>query len=334
MKLISLDETHDQKAPRYTFCCYGPTGSGKTTFAATFPRPVYLSETSESGYESLRGLSDDVLFESGVKPIIIGIEKMNDMAIARDALAPHIASGQVQTVVIDSLTFYADLYLNYLFAIHAASQGANLKAYGALGQHLRDLRVKWHSMGCNVVSLCLPQDPDDDRPNGLPSIPGKEAGKFGASCDFLLYHRHDRFKQGNDYADSFELHSKPYGKYVARGRLAIGRDEIPNPMKNATYSTLIEALGYDVEATRAALPAYQNPTGAIAAFIARSQQAPASPPVASAPAPAPQAQAVPVRHTPTAVQPHVASARPANGRPSPTVTRRPAPSPVRSGNNS
>lgn len=332
MKLISLDESHDLKAPRYTFCSYGPTGTGKTTFAVTFPRPVFLSETSESGYESLRGLSDEVLFESGVKPIIIGIEKMNDMAIAREALAPHIASGMVQTVVIDSLTFYADLYLNYLFAIHAGAQGANFKAYGALGQHLRDLRVRWHGMGCNVVSLCLPQDPTEDSPVGLPSIPGKEASKFGASCDFLLYHRHDRFKQGTDFVDNFELHSKPFGKYVARARLAIGREEIPNPMKNPSYSALITALGYDAEATRAAMPAYQNPTGAIAAFLARSQQAPAIPPVATAPTP--QAQPAPARHTPTAAKPHVASARPANGRPSPAVTRRPAPSPVRSGNNS
>lgn len=326
MKIITLDEEQTQIAPRHTFCFYGPTGTGKTTFAATFPRPVFLSELTESGYESLRGFATGSLFESNVKPLILGIEKMNDMAVAREALAPHIASGMIRTVVIDSLTFYADLYLNYLFGIHTGA-GANLKAYGALGQHLRDLRVRWHQMGCNVVSLCLPQDPHEDQPNGLPSIPGKEAGKFGASCDFLCYFRHDRYKQGNTSVESFEVHSKPYGKYVARARRAVGTIELPNPLVNGTYSKMIQHLGYDVDATRAALPAYQNPMAAISTFLARSQVVAAPPVSAAAPAAA--------RHVPNAAaKPHVpTAARPANGRPSPAVTRRPA-SAGRLGNNS
>jgi len=338
MRIINLEVSSEQnpKAPRYTFCGYGPTGSGKTTWAASFPRPVFLSETTESGYESLRGLSDDMLFEPGVRPIVIGIEKMNDMAIAREILTPHILSGMVQSVVIDSLTFYADLYLNYLFAIHAASQGANLKAYGALGQHLRDLRVRWHQMGCNVVSLCLAQDPDEDRPNGLPSIPGKEAGKFGASCDFLLYMRHDRYKQGQSYVDSFEIHTKPYGKYLARARRAVGMPDLPTPLSNASYADFLTALGYDIEATRAALPVYKDPSPDILRAIGAGT-APAAP-IAQAGA----ATTSPVRHVPNAAtKPHVPNAarpaQPVNGArpaPQPAVTRRPAIPAGRSGNNS
>jgi hypothetical protein len=318
MKLINTDAPTEEnaKAPRHTFCAYGPTGAGKTTFAASFPRPVFLSETTESGYESLRGLSDDYLFEPGVRPIVLGIEKMNDMAIAREILAPFIASGMVQTIVKDSLTFYADLYLNYLFEIHAASAGANLKAYGALGQHLRDLRVKWHSMGCNVLSLCLAQDPDEDRPNGLPSIPGKEANKYGASCDFLLYMRSERFKQGQTFVDNFELHTKPFGKYVARARRAIGMSELPSPLVNQTYASFIEHLGYSAEATRAALPLYKDPTQDIMRAIAARVATPAAPaPVAAASAPArTAAPAAPVkRHVPNA-----AAVRPAT---SPVIRR-------------
>jgi len=307
MRLINLDEAKTEealKAPRNTFCIYGPTGSGKTTFTSTFPRVVFLSETTESGYESLRGISSDMLFEPGVRPIVLGIEKMNDMMLAREALAPHIASGMVQTVAIDSLTFYADLYLNYLFAVYANNNGANLKAYGDLGRHLRDLRVKWHQMGCNVVSLCLPQDPDEDRPNGLPSIPGKESGKFGASCDFLLYMRSERFKKGEEYIDNFQMHSKPYGKYVARARRAVGQPEIPTPLVNTTYADFITQLGYDVEATRAALPAYQDPTQAIMAFINNASRAQGTaPPVTNAQPSVARPAAVPMKpHVPTAAR--------------------------------
>lgn len=313
MRVINLDTPTDENAiaPRNTYCVYGPTGSGKTTFAGTFPRPVFLSDTTESGYESLRGISDEVLFESGVKPIVIGIEKMNDMAIAREVLTPFIQSGMIKTVIKDSLTFYADLYLNYLFEIHTGS-GDNLKAYGALGRHLRDLRVKWHSMGCNVVSLCLAQDPNEDQPNGLPSIPGKEAGKYGASCDFLLYTRYDRYKQGQQLVDNFEVHSKPWGKYVARARRAIGMPELPSPLSNTNYAGFIEQLGYSAEATRSALPPYVDPTDAIMKAIAIRQAVVATPPPAAMATPAAAARPAAAPHRPNAAKPHTPSAaRPA-----------------------
>ena len=316
MKLINLDLPTEEnaKAPRHTFTAYGPTGSGKTTWGASFPRPVFLSEMTESGYESLRGLGDEYLFESGVRPIVIGIEKMNDMAIAREVLTPFIQSGMVQTIVKDSLTYYADLYLNHLFEIYTGA-GDNLKVYGALGRHLRDLRVKWHSMGCNVVSLCLAQEPTEENPNGLPLIPGKEANKYGASCDFLLYMRHERFKQGQQLVDNYELHSKQCGKFVARARRALGMSDLPSPLNNTTYSTFIEYLGYSVDATRAALPPYDFETEskiAKAIELKLKTMATAAPPPVTVVA-APAKPAVPVKpHVPNAAKPHVPNAaRPA-----------------------
>lgn len=314
MRVINIDSPTEEnaKAPRNTYCVYGPTGSGKTTFAGTFPRPVFLSDTSESGYESLRGITDDVLFEPGVRPIVLGIERMNDMAIARDVLTPFIQSGMVQTIVKDSLTFYADLYLNYLFEIHTGA-GDNLKVYGALGRHLRDLRVKTHALGCNVVSLCLAADPNEDQPVGQPLIPGKEGSKYGAGCDYLLYTRYDRFKQGQQLVDNFELHSKPWGKFVARARRAIGMPDLPSPLYNQTYSTFIEYLGYSVEATRAALPPYdpETPSKIMKAIAARVAQPAPTPPVASAPQNAARPAAA-APHRPSAAKPHMPSAaRPA-----------------------
>lgn len=311
MRVINLEAAIDSevvKAPRNTYCAYGPTGSGKTTFAVGFPRPVFLSDTTESGYESLRGLGDEYLFESGVRPIVIGIEKMNDMAIAREILAPHIASGMVQTIVKDSLTFYSDLYLNYLFEIHTGA-GDNLKVYGALGRHLRDLRVKWHAMGCNVVSLALASDPGEDQPNGQPLIPGKEGAKYGAGCDYLLYLRRDRFKQGGTLVDNFEVHTKPYGKFVARARRALGMPELPSPLANINYAGFIEQLGYSADATREALPPYVDPTDAIMkAIMAKSVAVAAPPPAAqvakpAAPSPAKPAPAPAKPHTPNAARP-------------------------------
>jgi hypothetical protein len=321
MREINLD-LPDQtgKAPRYTFLIYGPMGSGKTTLAASFPRPLFLSDVTESGYESLRGLDESVLFEPNVRPRALGIEKMNDMAQAREMIAPLVASGQVQTIVDDSLTFYADLYLNSIFDMQGANRD-NRKAYGELGIHLRDLRVKWQGFQCNIVWLCLVRDPDDDRPQGGPMIPGAESGKFGAGCDYQLFMRHDRFKRGQEFVDNYELHSRNWGKYAARVRRAVGVPELPSPLVNTTYSGILQAMGFDPEATRAALPPYLPPKPFVIAA-----PAPLAPPVQ-----APVASTVLPSTPRPAMAPHVPNvARPvANNsvRPqpaAPSVTRRPA----------
>ncbi len=288
MREINLDlPDQSGKAPRYTFLIYGNMGSGKSTLAASFPRPLFLSDVTESGYESLRGLDESMLFEPNVRPRVLGIEKMNDMAIARSMIAPLVASGQIQTIVDDSLTFYADLYLNSVFDMQGASRD-NRKAYGELGIHLRDLRVKWQSFQCNIVWLCLVRDPNDDQPQGGPMIPGAESGKFGAGCDYQMFMRHDRYKQGAEFHERYELHSRNWGKYAARSRRAVGVPELPSPLVNTTYSGILEAMGFDPQATRDALPPYLPPRPfEIAPTVAPPSQAVAAPAAVQAPRPAP-----------------------------------------------
>ncbi len=132
----------------------------------------------------------------------------------------------------------------------------------------------------------------------------------------MLYARYDRFKQGQQFVDNFELHTKPWGKFVARARRAIGMPELPSPLVNQTYSTFIENLGYSAEATRAALVPYDRDTEAkiIKAITARAAVVPATPPAAAA---APTNSKVVARpHTPNAAKPHAPSAaRPAAARP-------------------
>lgn len=317
MREISIEANNETgEAPRLTFCAYGPTRSGKTTFAGSFPRPAFLSDVTESGYTSLVGMSDEHLFEPGVQPIVLGIEKMNDMAVAQSVLEPFIRARMVQTIVVDSLTFYADLYLTYLFDLQGPNAN-NLKAYGALGQHLRSLRVKWHQMGCNVVWLCLPSDPNEDQPNGLPMIPGNERGKFGASCDYLLYLRHDRFKQGNEMTDRYEMHSQPFGKYLAGVRRSDGVPEIPSPLCGMTYAKLLQYMGYDPDATRAVLPAYVRPKIVI-------PSAPTPPVASTSAAPAASNPKPPAPVKPSAAALARPAARPAVPTNSPNVSRRPA----------
>jgi hypothetical protein len=265
MREVNLEDPTDTPAgtvPAHSFCVYGPTRSGKTTFAASFPRPIFLSDATEAGWESIRNMDPEAFFEPGRKPRVIALETIGDLVPAMEKVKAAINSGEARTIVFDSLTFYSDLYLADTAARQATPD--NRALYGMLGTHLRDLRVKVHSVPCNTVWLCLDRVADEHNPVGGPMIPGQQGQKFAAGCNFLLYARRTSVKTAQTTVDTFALHSRPFGMNMAGSRLGINADNLPNPF-SGTYATMMAALGYDVDALRARIAAGKKPPAPLSA---------------------------------------------------------------------
>jgi hypothetical protein len=251
MREINLDQPADVM-PCNTFLLYGNSRTGKTTYAASFPRPVFFSDVSEGGWDSIANMDDSQLFEPGVKPLVWGIEEMADMAVARNKAIPLIASGRIKTIVVDSLSFYSDLYLNFLVGMQTKKDMRS--AYGDLGNHLRDLRVKTHQLGVNVVWLCLAQHPSDDVPIGRPMIPGQQGDKFMAGVHYIFHARIDQQKQGQVLLPpSFEMRTQKFQGYIAGNRLGAISASLPDPLVG-NYETMITHLGFDADKIRQSLP--------------------------------------------------------------------------------
>jgi hypothetical protein len=279
MREINLDQPADV-LPRNTFLTYGNSRTGKTTWAASFPRPVFFSDVSEGGWDSIANMEDDQLFEPGVKPLVWGIEEMGDMAAARAKALPLIASGRIQTIVIDSLSFYSDLFLNFLVGLQTKKDMRS--AYGDLGNHLRDLRVKTHSLGVNVVWLCLAQHPSDDVPIGRPMIPGQQGDKFMAGVHYIFHSRVDQQKAGQTLLPAvYEMRTQKFQGYIAGNRLGSLAANLPDPLIG-NYETLIAQLGFDADKIRQSLPKLQAPGRVIVPATPAAPIVQARPPVAQA----------------------------------------------------
>lgn len=251
MREVNLDQPPNVM-PRNTYLVYGDSRTGKTTWAATFPRPLFLSDETEGGWDSIANMNDEQLFEPGVKPIVWAISKMDDMVTCRTKAEPLIASGRVQTIVVDSITYYCDLFLNFLLMAQAKKDTRS--AYGDLGTHLRDLRVKTHMLPVNVVWLCLAKHPDDMFPIGGPMIPGQQADKFMAGVNYVFHSRIDQQKRGQELLPPvFEMRTRKYMGYVAGNRLGGRANQLPDPLVG-DYQTLIETLGYSADEIRKNLP--------------------------------------------------------------------------------
>lgn len=286
MREIDVSSPEDAPAgeiPRHSFCVYGETRSGKTTWAATFPRPLFLSDVTEAGWESIRNIGDDLLFEPGRKPKVFGIEAITDITLAMEKAKPLILSGEVRTLVFDSLTFYCDLYLANMAALQTKPD--NRALYGMLGTHLRDLRVKLGSAPVNVVWLCLARPADDTNPVGGPLIPGQQGAKFAAGCNYLLYARRSSTKDASGAQENYFIHSRPYGQYMAGSRLGVNADKLPSPFQG-NYAEFMASLGYDVDAIRKAVAGVSDPgakasvpPAARPAVVPNGAKAPVRPPV-------------------------------------------------------
>lgn len=225
-------------------CSYGQSRTGKSRFAGSWPKPIFLSDATEGGWQTLQYMSDEVFYEPGVFPDVVALESAADMITALNELKETVAKnpGKYETVVIDSLTFYADTYFAALERAAIERAGGKRpdtrQLYQDLHQHLRWLAIEVHKLPLNVVWLCLEKAPTDDHPIGTISVPGGSAEKFPARCDYLLYHR--AYQINPTQGPIYEIRTRKFGQYTAGGR-----DEgvLPDPLTECTYRELAGYLG-------------------------------------------------------------------------------------------
>jgi hypothetical protein len=258
-----IDVSKPGKIQRVTALSYGQSRAGKTRFAGSWPRPLFLSDATESGWTTLGNMDQNVLFEAGRSPIVWAIDKAADMMQAVHDAEPLVKRGEVGTVVVDSLTFYADLFFNTLDAA-SGHRADGRQLYQKLGQHLKNLREVIHLLGSNVVWLALEKPPGEDTPVGGPMLSGQNAAKFAAGCDYVFYHRSYQAQPNTPL--QWEIRTKKYQNYQAGGR---DEGRLPDPLgyvqvgeeghelfvPDCTYRTMAEALGIlPIVAEAAAVP--------------------------------------------------------------------------------
>lgn len=237
----------DRRTSYKSILSYGRSRSGKTRFAATFPRVRFLSDASERGWTTIETMPDECYYEPSVPPEVWPIDDSSQMAEALAMSKADVFAGKILSLAIDSLTFYADSHFAWLFqqaAKTAGSKPVDTRAlYGALAQHLQNLRIDIHKWPCNVIWLALEKSPDSDNPQGGPLLTGQSAQKFPAGCDHVFYHRS---YTGPGEVDGkveqcrfYEMRTAPFGQYLAGGR---DSGLLPDPIFDPSYRQLAEAL--------------------------------------------------------------------------------------------
>lgn len=232
-QVIDVMEARKNRSRRHTFLLYGHTRAGKTRYAGTFPRPVFISEYSEHGYETLVSMNSEAFYEPNRAPQVYPISSSGELWDRWGEIKAAVAKDpdKYWTLVIDSLKFYADGFRAATEQAQLVSQSRTRgvdrrQVYGDLEMHLRYLMLTVHNeWPGNVVWTALAKDPDPEKGTvGGALIGGATDKSAPARCDFFWY------LQKNPGTGLHEIHTNGFGPYPGGGR---DEGKVPSPLTMA-----------------------------------------------------------------------------------------------------
>lgn len=163
-----------------TVFLFGAPGTWKTTWAGQWPKPVFLSVGVEGGDDALVMLPS--LYGVPVPPVYqVNTTQMMKKKI--EYIASNYSRLGINTVVIDSITYYIDLWISQLMEIRfndpkirrkfeesgIDASAMSYREWGMLAMHIRDLAMTLHRTSLNVIWIALERE-----------IKGKDQGDMGS----------------------------------------------------------------------------------------------------------------------------------------------------------
>lgn len=192
---IQIIRSTEQKEPRLVMTVYGPGGVGKTTLAATAPKPIFID--SEEGSKALGARGIDVP--------IINVKSWKDVG---EAFALIKDSTDYQTVVIDPVDRFLDLLMDEV----KNGGDMNLKKFGEVKDRMK--RFIWAVKGCGKHVVFVAHEAkakDDDQQLRSPLLHVNLSDELVNLCDVVGHLRVDAEGKRS-------LRVQPEPKYVAKDR--------------------------------------------------------------------------------------------------------------------
>jgi len=222
----------------------GKISSGKTSFGASAPRPLFFADVAEGGFKVLEKLDRRLLWDSKVLPTVWAMENMLDYPKYLGMLFEMVQKGTLKwgTLIFDSLSIYSQRVLRELKDKNPGQDGR--QRYGDLGDAISSLVFKIHTLPMHVIWLCHTDDEDQL------TVGGKAAAAAWAYMDSKFLVRVDI--QGPKI--NYQMHTKPFRRATWIGSRG---PELPDPMI-PSFKYLAAWLGLPEKPVSPALPPFNG----------------------------------------------------------------------------
>jgi hypothetical protein len=212
----------DLQEPWTRWFLYGDTGTGKTTAAATFPRPLFLVPVNEKSVTVLAGYNvpfllikdwsspfDETNGVGGMNPVLQRIET----EYRRDPNAfPY------DTIVAEGLTHLAELIKDEL--TQGSKVSMDVQKYDKITSYFRNIHARLSNLETHLVFCALAQL-DEKTERGDAYLSKKVREVIPSSCDVYAYlTATDRGtdKNGNQLPKEHKMYTQSRGQWKARSR--------------------------------------------------------------------------------------------------------------------
>lgn len=232
----------------------GAASSGKTTFCASAPKPLFIVDSQEGGWSTIRTMDRSLWWNPGVRPEVWVIEKamsvgkqigdVVQMLAELEAHAQAHAQKKAQfpwdTIVIDPLSIYTDRIVSELGLQNPGQD--NRQLYGDLANHLRSFFMRVHALPAHIIWT------SHIRPDGQLAIAGAMSDKIPALCDYKFL----TWIETNGPQVHYMLHTQPFRNWTFLG----GRGpKLPSPTI-PSMKLVLHWLGYPQKPASPAIPGY------------------------------------------------------------------------------
>ena len=240
--LLQVRSTKNISSPWTHWFFYGPTGTGKTSAAATFPAPLFLVPASEGSELTLHQVDvpymklgrDDsnnpVPIREHLDAILDWVESQHrtmrqHLAKAGSATDPAVTEAEYaaadaafpwQTIVVESMTHLCAMLQDDV------SQNGKIKMdqqrWGIMSDYLRTLHTRLRCLDCHVVFTALAKVDGEEgsTQEGCPDIPGKMSRLLPSACDAIGYC--ETRDAGGKNPPVYTVHFRQHRVYPARVR--------------------------------------------------------------------------------------------------------------------
>lgn len=209
----------DIKNIKLKVLCYGGSGTGKTTFASTFPKPYFFD--FDGGVLSLRGR--DVEYDT-YTDVYKGKERVK--SAWKDFQAKKDDLDKYETIVIDSITTLEDYAMTELLELNKRTE-PTLHEWGRLVSWMRNFLAVINGYDKHVVVIAHEEMLKDEITGEVwirPLVVGKKLPQE-MPLFFDEVYRSVATKSRQPDADvSYNILTKASEKYICKSRLGVLKD--------------------------------------------------------------------------------------------------------------
>lgn len=201
-----------QKELLKTNLVFGPSGAGKTTLCAGFPRVAMIGSRREEGLETAEWLDPVFFYEPTVKPLLFYVSDIGEMMqTLHNRILPLVHKSIVKTICIE-LTFHADDAMRTM----PVDDKNGWAKYANLENHIANVdELVKRTPGLRVVYNTLAMPEENAKGTSGVLIPGKAAArKLPAACSLTGYLHAEEGDNGTERV----LELSAYGNYSPRHR--------------------------------------------------------------------------------------------------------------------